>query len=354
MRSRLPLGDGLLVLSLLAAPLAAAPIEFAEPDDDRWMYGVNGTPGTRSQASTFSALPGSGGVDDRFAFFLVGFDTDAAIPAGLPEWAYRITRVTLHATIGQDELFSYDPSADPLASFGTPEQPAGVADPDAGRPIELHGAGFRNGFKAADFTETSAHGGGAPGQRNAYPLGFDAAGAARDVSNHVTDGFDPRPWAIGSCALAPGAAVPVDTEFTFELDLARPAIADYLRQSLAAGRLWLSISSLHPATQMGGEFVSFYTKEDAIHQLLGGLAPRLEIEVEIVQRLKLERVGDESRLSWPQLAGMTHTLKANGDPGPDGWQTLGSWASTANGSGAFTDTTTLGKRFYTLEITPTP
>ncbi len=30
---------------------------ISEPIGDRWMYNANGTPGSRSQASTFSALP---------------------------------------------------------------------------------------------------------------------------------------------------------------------------------------------------------------------------------------------------------------------------------------------------------
>ena len=66
---------------------------IAEPSQDRWMYPSNSTPGTRPQASTFSALPGSAGLDDRWGFFLFAFDTGPAVPPGLPPEIYRIRSV---------------------------------------------------------------------------------------------------------------------------------------------------------------------------------------------------------------------------------------------------------------------
>ncbi|MEZ5303359.1 MAG: hypothetical protein R3F11_22370 [Verrucomicrobiales bacterium] len=84
-----------------AAPATADPqtYAFAEPSLDRWMYPQNATPGTRALASTFSALPSDGGVDDRFGQFLIGFETSSSHPAGLGQENYRITRASVTAVV---------------------------------------------------------------------------------------------------------------------------------------------------------------------------------------------------------------------------------------------------------------
>lgn len=338
----------------LLLPAAADPVTLPEPDADRWMYPMNATPGTRGQASTFSALPAAAADDDRYAFFLIRFDTTDAVPAGLDPERYRVRAAMLTATVGQDEGFVYDPTADPLESFGTPDVPAAVEDEDAGRPVELHGAGFRGGFTAGDFSETSPHAGGSGG-RNAHPLGFTAGGEPRDISDNVREGFDAVPWAIGeSPALTPGERVPMETPFRFEIDTGLPGVAAYLREGLAAGHLWLSLSSLHPATQMGGEFASWLTRDDAVHELLGGLAPTLTLDVELSLPLTLERTAGRSRLEWPEFAGFTHVLEAGPDLSGDSWSELTRRAATADGTGAHLHDTDAGRHFYRIRLTPTP
>ena len=345
----------LVVALLLAADVSAAgsPVLIAEPSQDRWMYPSNSTPGTRPQASTFSALPGSGGLDDRWGFFMMAFDTSQALPPGLPPELYRIRSIKLTATIGQDQLFRYDTSEDPWPTFATPTVPAALVDDDAGRPLELHGAGFRGGFTPSTFHETSAYGSSVPESRNAYPLGFDAAGIARDVSNNITQQFESVPWAIGKTdALAPGDWVPVDTAFSFAPDLSLPGVTTYLREGLAKGRLWFSLTSLHPATQQAGEFVAWYTRDDIYHQLFGGLAPSLTIEAELNLRITIFRSGNEVHLGWPEFAGFTHTLQASPDLSKDSWQTIHSHTATAASPGGFVETTTEPRRFYRLSLTP--
>ena len=343
-----------LLAAVVGASAAAQPVVIPEPSADRWMYVANSTPGTRGQASTFSALPASSGLDDRFGFFLIRFDTTAAVPAGLPASSYRIRSITLTATIGQDELFRYDPSADPLTSFGTPTAPPTEADPDLGRPLELHGAGFRNGFTAQTFQENSANGGSAPGTRNAFPMGFDDLGAARDVSNNITDAFDSIPWAIGKTNdVEPTDLVPLETEFTFEIDASLPGVSSYLQESLSSGQVWLSLSSLHPATQQGGEFVAWLTRDDAIHQLFGGLAPSLTLDVALDIPLTLTRESNTSTLTWPEFAGYTHQLRASSNLTDWSTEPIHTHAATTDGSGTFTETTTEARRFYQLEILPT-
>lgn len=343
----------LLLLSALGA--MGNPVIISEPSHDRWMYPSNSTPGMRTQASTFSALPGSAGLDDRWGFFLFAFDTGEVLPAGLPPEIYRIKSVKLTATIGQNLLFRYDPSYDSWQTYGTPSVPAAFADEDAGRPLELHGAGFRGPWTATTFLETSPYGPSAPGTRNAFPLGFNSAAVSRDVSANVTQQFESSPWAVGkSDAMSPGDWVPVDTTFTFQLDAGSPGVSSYLRQGLASGRIWLSLTSLHPATQQGGEFVAWYTRDDPYHQLFGGLAPTLTVEAELDLPLTISRAGNGVSLGWPEFAGFTHVLQASEKPSSNSWVPVHSHAATANGPGGFSETTTAPARFYRLALFPTP
>jgi len=322
---------------------AAAPQTIPEPSADRWMYPSNGTPGFRAQASTFSALPSSGGVEDRWGFFLIQFDTSAHVPAGLPPSHYRIRSIHLTATTGQDETFDYDPTPDPLASYGTPDADATVTDPDAGRPVELHGAGFRNGFNAGNFLETSAYG---TSERNAYPLGFGPNGNARDVSWNVTAGFEAVPWATGTTTeVEPGDPVPLETVFTFDIDSSLPGVNSYLQQGLSEGSLWFSLSSLHPAIQQGGQLAAWLTRDDALHQIFGDLAPTLTFEVELNVPIKLSRRGTENTLTWPTFEGFDHELQASSN--------LEDWAPIPQGDGTATESTSATRRFYRIQILPT-
>ncbi|MGD7654621.1 MAG: hypothetical protein ACQCXQ_15490 [Verrucomicrobiales bacterium] len=347
---------GLARFTCLAAtlPLAAGTYQLDQPSADRWMYPANSTPGSRAQASTFSALPASSGQDDRYGFFLMAFDTAALIPPGLDPDNYQIESITLTATIGQDGLFTYDPTADPVATYSTPDSAATLADADTGRPLELHGAGFRNDYTAATYAETDPYGDASPGNRNAFPLGYDSSGSSRDVSNNVTDGFESIPWSVGTAPLTPGAAVPLDTVFTFEIDLTLPGVAGYLRQSLSDGKIWLALSSLHPAVQSGGEFVSYYTSNDFLHQLVGGYAPALAAQITINHPLTLtiDPQTTHRTLTWPQAAGFTYQLQTSSTLTHADWTTIHSRTATEPGTATFTDPDALDHRFYRLAILP--
>ena len=348
----------LLLACLPALDRAAAgspPVVLAEPSHDRWMYPSNGTPGTRPQASTFSALPGATGMDDRWGFFLFAFDTGAAIPPGLPPDIYQIRAVKVSAVIGQDHLFAYDPTYDSWQTYGTPTVPPSPTDPDAGRPLELHGAGFRGAWTAGTFLETSPYGSSLPGSRNAFPAGFDGLGNPRDVSNNITGQFESLPWAVGkTSSLAAGESVPVDTVFSFDVNVGLPGVSTYLQQGLAAGRIWFSLSSLHPATQQAGEFVAWYTRDDPYHQLFGGVAPQLVLEADLNIPVRISHSGNTVSLSWPEFAGFTHVLQASPDLTDSSWVPVHSHAASAAGTGAYSETMTGHSRFFRLAITPTP
>jgi hypothetical protein len=327
-----------------------------EPSADRWMYPANSTPGTRPQASTFSALPSSEGVDDRFGQFLIGFDTAAAgIPAGMGAANYDISSIVLTASISQDRLFLYDPTPDDWSTYG----PFALQDEDAGRPLELHGVGFRNDFNAISFSENSLFGGAGISERNAFTAGFDAVGVIRDVSNNVTEGFDPLPWATGQIdTVETGQAVPVDTVVRFTIDLTIPGVANHLREGLNSGYVWLALSSLHPAIQQGGGFVAYYAKEDPVHQLFGDAAPTLGVSYSLASAVPVPEFTSFLRnadglvsIEFLGLPGFSYVMEASPDLTIDSWKSVGTYSSTTPTTFNWQEASPAGKRFFRISRT---
>lgn len=345
----------LLALLLGANGLAAGePLSVAiiEPAGDRWMYPANGTPGTRAQASTFSALPNAGGVEDRFGQFIFKFDTAAAgISAGLGAENYHISSISVTATIGQDRLFLYDPTQDSRYTYGQMALP----DDDLGRPLELHGTGFRNGFSSETFQENSAFSGGDPLERNAFALGFDASATPRDVSNNVTEDFPSQAWAIGKIdELPPGSEVVQDTIVRFTIDLTVPGVSGYVREGLDRGFIWLTLSSLHPALQQGGEFVAYYTKDSAVHGLFGDAAPTLDLTwttpsgFTSFSRNPIGRVS----LGFFGQVGISYILQASTDLTENSWQDLTTFSPATSGTLSWQENSPQPKRFFRISSTP--
>ena len=194
--------------------------------------------------------------------------------------------------------FAYDPTYDAWQTYLDPSDPEYVPDSDTGRPIEIYGVGFRNGYapplsfggpsagppdfeEGERFCETcSPPTVSGPTDRNVYPLGFGTPDPEDDVSNNVVrylpltgGGFDTTPWAVGTSTsgLAPGDPVPTGTlnasageTFEFVIDGSDPDVDAYLRESLDAGVLEFTIVSMHSAEQgQSTANPSFYTKESA-------------------------------------------------------------------------------------------
>jgi hypothetical protein len=239
---------------------------------DRWMYPFAATPGTESAGSSFGAI-GEDGFDDRDAQFLAGFTTSSSVAPGQGAANYHVASARLTVKIITGDAFAYDPTEDAVATYA----PGGAADADAGRPVELYGVGYRGGFTAATFGETtpfSAAGGPAEGVRRAFAADYNGTTAV-DVSNNVTgpdldddaanDAFDPNPWAVGTTpGVTPGANVPANALFTFDLDLSDPDVLAYVQRGLDAGDLRFALSSLHAAT-LGGPaptYPRYYTREN--------------------------------------------------------------------------------------------
>ena len=282
LRILIVVGAVMLHIIALAQPFA---LNYAQPSLDRWMYPFNSDPAGRPTAPVFGTFGDDAGVDTRHGQFLIGFDTFSQITTNRGATNYLIRSARFTATVSRNNVFTYDATQDTATTYYETNHPAYQADADAGRPIELFGAGFRNGFTAETFLEGSAFGGSGTGQRNAYASGYQTNGALMDVGNNVGKTnvlyphFEVHPFAIGQNAnLTHGALVPIDTEFTFELNLADPLVRHYLQQALNTGRLRLMATWLGGGT-FGGQpsYPDFYNKESVL-----GDPPTLELEGTVV------------------------------------------------------------------------
>ncbi|MFT5423010.1 MAG: hypothetical protein ACI89L_000783 [Phycisphaerales bacterium] len=273
----------------LAQPISAS---FDAPSGDRWNYPFNATPGYRSVATIFGAPDVGPGFDDRDAQFIISFDTGAQIPAGELSENYQVSSIRLTAYIAAGDQAAYDTSYDSYRSHLLEGDPDLQIDADAGRPVELFGTGYRNGWDLATWTEFTVFGGPpavepVQGARNIFPAGFAPDGSASDQSNQVKERREVLPVAIGTVAgLTPGLFIPQDAAMVFDVTLTDPGFVTYVQQSLAAGRINMAISGM--AFAIGGpdggsgdpQYPAFYTNDDALANVLG-LVPTLEITVEI-------------------------------------------------------------------------
>jgi len=263
---------------------------YDEPVLDQWIYPFNLTPGQRTWSSLFGAF-GNPNFDNRDGIMLIGFDTFNDIEPNLGPDAYTITSAVVTIQYDGQSNFLYDASVDPVEVYLPEDDPNFAPDADPGTPIELFGAGFRNGFTAESFEEGDPYGiWPGWGIRNVYPLSFDETGSAIDVSNNVrgfldpeteVGPFDPKVWAVGQADLEPGADVPTNTVFTFTIDIDDPDIQQHLRESLDAGILRLVITSLHEVGMQTGSFPTIYNKENPLVQVGAADAAQLDLSVQI-------------------------------------------------------------------------
>ena len=248
---------------------------YSIPDVDRWMYPYNGTPGTRIAGPTFTGY--GSGVDDRYGQSLFGWVT-IDIPTDLPAHAYNIVSMSVEASIANSDVV-LDETADDRSTH-EPDVP----DLDDGRPCHLSGVGFRGDYDANTFGDDGPFPFGAGiGQRNAYALGFDADGEPIDISNNLTEQFDPKLFAIGSSEDAePGEFLPELGRYRFDVDVNDEYISCYLKESLSFGTLDVMISSFHSGSQDGsGSYPQWILSEHPLVGLVPGTAAELCIEVEV-------------------------------------------------------------------------
>ncbi len=281
----------LLTLVAAAGSVASAQVvqfQASAPDADRWNYPFATSPGVEAQTPTFGATLVTG-FDDYDAQFIVGWNTASAIPAGLGVSRYHVERAVVRVTVLNDNQFTYDDTFDSFRTFLPDGDPLQAVDTDAGRPVELWGVGYRGAFNISTWFETAPFGGAPlipPAQeaRFAFASYVGDTGADVNVSNRVRQGFDADPFAIGTAPLTPGATVPADTQFTFDVELCKGGSELYISRGLNAGVLRFTVASLAPATGGpgggSGQYPIWYTRENGIAQALGFTAT-LELTVRV-------------------------------------------------------------------------
>ncbi len=260
----------MLVGFALAGPAGLAcaqSVHYPMPTFDRWNYPFNSQTGAGTEALVFGVLGalGVGQFDDRDGQFLTAWNTGGDFAPGLGAANYEILSARVTATIDPrfGNAFSFDATTDSYRTYLDPSDPEFLPDADAGRPIELFGSGYRNGFTAASFGENGPFAFGNPtteGIRNAFAR--DVTGV--DASNNIRDRFDVVAMAVGQAAVGPGALVPGGSTIAFDLDVNNLDIAAYIQGGLNSGTLSFTISSLHEGA-FGGPptFPAFMTKESA-------------------------------------------------------------------------------------------
>jgi hypothetical protein len=296
---------------LLAAAAHSADVLLPSPDFDRWNYGFNTDPGSRGVGSTFSAYQSGYPFDDRDGQVLLGFITGTEIEVGLPPQAYRVSECVLELSISSADI-PYDPSTD---SWQTHE-PGGPADGDVGRPTYLTGVEFRNGWTPWSFGEDGPFGDvWNPGVRNCYPIDFDEDGEARDISNSLTEGFDPLVWAVGIAeGVQPGELIPAYTPLRFTVSVDDPDVQCYLRRALSGGLVEFMVTSLHAASEpgSGGEnnYPDWILKENTLVKL--GVVSPASLALSVVVEPPSGVAGDVTGDGEVNVEDLLATLEAFG------------------------------------------
>lgn len=255
---------GLFCVWAVATVAAPLNLSYPAPTLDRWVYPFGDFDGQRSVAPTWASFDVR--FDTRDGQFLLAWDTAGQVPTNAPASRYLVRRVRVtveHTPLINQPSFEYDPTYDSFRTYLT--NALALPDEDTGRPTELFGVGYRGGFTALTFQESSPYGvifnitnptNVSIGTRNAYAADFGPDGLLRDVSNNVgqaNEPFEVEPFAVGrTAAVIPGEPVPDGTRFSFDLDLSRPLVVAYLQEALRQGRLPLMLSALHRARSPAG------------------------------------------------------------------------------------------------------
>ena len=267
--------------------------------------------------ATFANFGDTSGADSRLGQFLVGWDTAAFVPANQPVTRYLIRACRATVAISDGNQVIYDPTHDALATYFDTNNPARLEDADAGRPIELFGVAFRNGYGATNFLQCSPAGNGSVGSNNVFAICWTTNGTSRDVGNNVgkTNAayapFETWPFAVAQTAgAAPGENLNPNDRMTFDLNLADPFLVGYLRRALQKGRLNLMVSSLHQSSgQFGSEpYPAFATR---FNEAFLDAPTTLDLDVTVVRDLDTDTDGLPD--DWEQFYFNNLTNSASGD-----------------------------------------
>ncbi len=306
---------------MASADLSSA--HWTEPLVDGESYLRITSPGTRAIGASFAGglsvvggefvpmtlpdEPARGGT----SYF--AFNTSPQVTSGKLPASYKVHSVSFQVTMNdageEDATINY--TTQPVTIAGLRDE-ISMGQITKQRPIELWGVGFRSGYTGWEFTGTGATLGpplmdekthpytASDGGYVIYPIA-DVAGSPGqyvDVSNNITGGFsatetdsytepfDAVPWAIGTLPLAEGDIVPARTTFTFNLNLERAGVIEYVQHSLASGGLGFMLSSMHAVEQegVGGGFPHWQLRESKNNIFYQGIPAALDIEYEIIEQ----------------------------------------------------------------------
>jgi hypothetical protein len=328
----------LLGLALLPPTLQAQPfaVNSTTPAIERWMYAFNADPCARTTSSTFGTFGDEAGVDTRHAQHLVGWDTPSLVPAARGPARYLVRRCRLTLTINRGNLFAYDPTQDGFRTYFETNHPAYLPDADAGRPVELFGVGYRNGFDATNFDQCATFGSNVAGERNAFVAGWAAwstNGALVDLGNNVgkTNEAFPRfevaPFAVGQTTnVPPGELMPAAAKMTFDLKLDDPFVLAYVQAALDTGRLRLMVSSLHGNTGQTGT----PSYPDFVTQFNQAAFNPTRLELEGVAVRDADTDADGLPDDWEQFYFAGLERAATEDSDGDGAANLAEWRAGTN------------------------
>jgi hypothetical protein len=320
--------------TIFAQPFA---LNDTAPVIERWMYANNAAPCDRPASSVFGTFGDAAGVDTRHAQHLIGWDTAAWISTNAGPKQYLVKRCRITLTINRGNLFAYDPTPDDYRTYFETNHPEYLPDDDAGRPVEMFGAAFRNGYDDFSFDQCALFGSNAPGERNGYAAGWSTNGALVDISNNVgkTNSAFPRfevaPFAVGTTAsVEPGQAVPTGAKVTFDLNLNDPFVLAYVQDALNRGRLRLMVTSLHVTE---GQFGAPKYPDFATHFNEAALDPtRLELEGIAIRNADSDADGLPD--DWEQFYFATLARNSLQDSDGDGMSNGGELVAGINPSSA--------------------
>jgi hypothetical protein len=307
----------------------AAQIAFAQPMTSQGIPAVvergtyhNYFSCQSSAYAIFSHFGDDSGADSRLGQLLVGWDTATAVPTNQPITRYLIRACRATVLVNDGNQVIYDPTHDALPTYFNTNHPGWQPDPDAGRPVELFGVGFRNGYGETNFLQCSPVRNGSSATNNVYASSWTTNGSPEDVGNNVGKTninfppFETWPFAVANTAnIAPGNILPAGAQLTFDLDLQDPFLVGYLRRALKNGRLDLMVSSLHQVSgQFGSEpYPAFATR---FNEALVNPPTTLDLEVTVVRDLDIDT--DELPDDWEQFYFNNLTNTASGDFDKDG------------------------------------
>lgn len=273
--------------------------------------------------ATFANFGDASGADTRLGQFLCGWDTATIVPTNQPVTRYLIRSCRTTAMLNDGLQLIYDPTHDDLATYFETNNPARVLDADPGRPIELFGVAFRNGYYATtNFVQCSPFGSGGPGSNRVYAISWTTNGQPKDVGSNVgkTNAlfapFETWPFAVAQVAGAtPGLTLTPGDVFSFQLNLDDPFVVGYLRQALQKGRLNLMVSSLHRSFSQteSDPYPSFATRYNQ-----GLLDPPTVLDLDVTVVRDLDTDNDGLPDDWEQFYFTNLTQTATDDFDLDG------------------------------------